>query len=418
MICSSCDKYRLLLIFEEYIVSITPSAYEVSESIERIYEACVEIANKDFECDKCRRKVITGESYIEDDEKFSEMVFQYFAQLAMDNIDSCEQCGAGEDIQELLPSIKSGFDKDDDYMSIFESINTSSTIEDIMNIVFEGRVDLWNSYYEEIVEYVKCPKCKNGSGSNYDDKCDYGKFDLDTEVYTQKDIVQFNHDFYGDELKEAKIELSELAQKFSFKELVELKNEYLRNKTFASKNVLFNRLEELIKSFFMQNKYYILSENRLIFRTRTSSSNLKKEELWEPPYAVSSHGRYNDIGVSILYCANNREAVKREIPLPCGHDYNIAKFIIHKPMLLFPINHVFGGEFAGLIDEVVPAEQQNLQYKQQYILSNIVSAICFQVGYDGIVYRSTKDNCSIDYALFCNYKKGEDIEILDVDASA
>lgn len=40
--------------------------------------------------------------------------------------------------------------------------------------------------------------------------------------------------------------------------------------------------------------------------------NLQSDkELWEPPYGVSSHGRYNDIGASVLYCSNNLDVLKR-----------------------------------------------------------------------------------------------------------
>lgn len=415
MICSNCDKYGLLLIFEEFLVSNMPIAYEVIDSL---YEKCIDTTNEDFECDECGSKVVKGESYIVDNEEFYEIIFEYMAEKIMDDIACCEECGHGENIQGLYSSIKSCFyDEDDDPEAIFESLNTASTIEDIMNSFFVGREALWEPYYKEIADFVHCPRCDNGLGPNYDEKIDYGKFDLYTEVYTQEDINQFNHDFYGDELEEAKIEISELAQKFSFEELVSIKNEYIQNKAYVARNPLFYRLEEFIKGLFAEQKYYVLSKNKLVFRTRTSpiEKPLTKVELWEPPYAVASHGRFNDIGVSILYCANNREVVKKEITLQRGHEYNIAKFIVHKPMFLFPINHVFGGEFAGLIDEAVPADQQNLLFKRQYILSNIVSAICFQVGYDGIVYRSTKDNVSINYALFCKYKKGEDIEVLDVE---
>lgn len=413
MICSHCEKYELFLHFEEFLVSNDP----MSSMIDKMMK-CIKIAYEDFECDNCGFSVMQGESYIEDDVMFYEIIFRYMAEQIMNNIACCEQCGDGENIQGLYPSIKSCFyDKDDDPEAIFESLNTASTIEDIMNSVFAGRQALWEPYYEDIVDFVQCPSCDNGSGPNYDDKIDYGTFNLYTEVYTQEDIDQFNHDFYGDELEEAKIEISELAQKFSFEELVSFKNEYIQNKSYATRNSLFYSLEVFIKGLFTQQKYYVLSENRLVFRTRTAPTQkpLTKGELWEPPYAVASHGRYNDIGVSMLYCANNREIVKKEITLKSGYEYNIAKFIVHKPMLLFPINHVFGGQFAGLINEAVPANQQKLLFKQQYIISNIVSAICYQVGYDGIVYRSTKDNVSINYALFCKYKKGEDIEILNVD---
>ena len=164
-----------------------------------------------------------------------------------------------------------------------------------------------------------------------------------------------------------------MAKNFSLSELVDLKNKYIQNKIYVACNPVFGKLDQFIKNLYQQKKWYILSENRIIFRTRTAAIGklLAKEELWEPPYGVSSHGRYNDIGASVLYCANNKD--------------------------------------------VVPMQQQNINFKQQYIISNVVSAICLKIGYDGIVYRSTKDDVSIDYALFDKYVKGKDIEILSVD---
>lgn len=415
MMCLNCKEYKLLLWFEEYIVSLNPTECEY---IENIFKTYAKIADKDFECMECGSQVVKGESYIEDNEKVSKVIFRYMAEQIMKDIECCEECGDGENIQGLFPSIKSCFnDEDDDPEAIFDSFNTSSTIDDIMNEVFESRLNIWEPYYKNIVEYVKCPNCDNGSGVNYDEKRDYGKFDLYTEVYTKHDIDRFDHYFYGDELEKIKVEISDLAKNFSFDELLALKNDYIQNRMNSMCNPLFDKLEQFIKSLFAQKNWYALSENRVAFRTRISpiGKKLSKEQLWEPPYGIASHSRYNDSGMSMLYCANNKEVIKKEITLPCGHNYNIAKIIIHKPMCLFPINNIFGGEFAGLIDEAVPTEQQNINFKQQYIISNIVSAICFQVGYDGIVYCSTKDNISIDYALFCKYEKGKDLEIISIE---
>ena len=102
--------------------------------------------------------------------------------------------------------------------------------------------------------------------------------------------------------------------------------------------------------------------------------------------------------------------------MPCGRECNLGKFAVHKAMKLFPINYVFGGEFNGLIDETIPHDQQTYDFKHQYIIGNIISAICFQIGYDGVVYTSTKDKSSVNYALFISkFSKMSDIEILDVE---
>lgn len=415
MLCSSCKKNQLLLRFEEYIVSKNPTNYQEFDNIFKNYSV---IATEDMICTECGCKIVKGESYIKRENRVFDIVFQYLAKQIMAEIECCEQCGEGADIQGLYPSIKSCYyDKDDDPEAIFNSINTASTIEDIMGDVFGNRCELWSEYYEDIVGFVSCPNCGNGSGIDYDDKINYGTFDLYTEVYTKGDIDRFNHDFYGDEIEYIQKNICDLAKNFSISELVDLKNKYIQNRSYVACNPVFGKLDQFIKDLYQQKKWYILSENRIIFRTRTAAIGklLAKGELWEPPYGVSSHGRYNDIGASVLYCANNKDVIKKEIDLPDGCNYNIAKLILHKDMRLFPINNIFGEEFDGLISETVPIQQQNINFKQQYIISNIVSAICLKIGYDGIVYRSTKDDVSIDYALFDKYVKGKDIEILSVD---
>jgi hypothetical protein len=415
MLCSNCNKYKLLLSLEEYIVCLKPSESDV---IEIVLDECAKTADESFICSECGHQIVRGESFIEDDCEASRIIFIFMAKQIMNEIDSCCECGDGSDIQGIYPSIKSWFyDEDDDPLAIFNELNTASTIEDLMNDVFENREEIWEPFYENIVEYVHCPHCDNGSGENYEEKQNYGTFDLLTEVYTKRDIDHFNHNFYGDEIESVKTEISKLAENFTIDELVSLKEKYIRNRELMSSDTAIYKLEQFIKELYKKNEWYVLSENRILFRTRTSPENepLSKEELWEPPSGSASQGRYNDIGVSVFYCANNKEVVKKEVPLPSGHIYNIAKFIVHKPLYLFPINFIFGRKFNGLINESVSKKHQNANFKEEYIISNIVSAICYNNNYDGMVYRSIKDDVSIDYALFCNYKKGDEIELLDVE---
>jgi hypothetical protein len=68
-----------------------------------------------------------------------------------------------------------------------------------------------------------------------------------------------------------------------------------------------------------------------------------------------------------------------------------------------------------LVNEEVPEEDRDLPDKLQYSLTNLVTNICYNIGYDGVVYQSSKDYSSLNYALFCKYTKGEDIEVLDVE---
>jgi endogenous inhibitor of DNA gyrase (YacG/DUF329 family) len=413
MVCTNCAEYKLFLLFENYLVSRNPYGSNVIVDLINDY---TEIDEEDFDCPKCGKKVVYGEAYFFDYEELLNEICKYIAKEIMKNIECCEQCGEGASIKGLKPSIESHFyDEEDDPEAIFEDIDTASTVQDVMIEILGYN---WEDFFEDIVRFVKCPKCDNGSGIDWSSHIDNGSFSLYTDVYTQSDIDQFNHNFYGDEIKEIKHEISELARNISLQELITLKKDYLQSKAYIARNLLFCRLEQFISKLLSENKYYELGANRIVYRARTVpiGKRLENDELWEPPASHAAHGRYNDVGVSVLYCANNKEVIKKEVSLSTGSEYNIGKFCIHKILKLFPINHVFGGEFTGLVDETVPHDQKDYEFKQQYIISNIVSAICCKVGYDGIVYTSTKDEDSVNYALFIDkFIKNNDIEVLDVE---
>ena len=89
------------------------------------------------------------------------------------------------------------------------------------------------------------------------------------------------------------------------------------------------------------------------------------------------------------------------------------KIISNKVLNLFPINYVFGKdkEFNGLISDE-GNDFTDAVIKKHYIITNIVSAICCKIGYDGIVYKSVKSGEYINYAIF-NVKEDEDLWIID-----
>lgn len=412
MTCINCKENKILQLFEEFIISKEPTDYDVvNEIFNHFSQKAVNIPY----CYSCLRQISAGERVFAND-FYKEKITSYFAQKIMDSIECCPECGQGQDIQELRYTIQSIFDdEDDDPDAMFESYNTASAIEDLLNEIFCDREDEWDEFYDSIIKKIQC-KCGAGSGADMDEKRDYGKFDRYSEVYTQRDIKLFNHKFYGDDLDNASDYINELAKACSLEQLRDLKNDYINNNLFAYQNVAFNKLVDVITGFYEKGMYYELGAERVVYRTRTSKypELYDRDGLWEPPNSKAGQGRYNGVGTSLLYCSNNMDVIKKEVPLFDKDIYNIGKFVINTPRHLFPINFVFKGEYSGLIGEEVPLEEQNDCLKQQYVICNIVSAICAKIGYDGIVYSSTKDNTSVDYALFCNFEKGNDIECIDV----
>lgn len=414
MICTNCKEYNIFLMHEEFVVKKYPRESEMTKKILSKYFVK---ANDDLICKGCGCKIVKDEYYFYGNE-FERYAIEYIADKVQGGIECCTECGQGEDIQMMKMSFEKCFaDEYDNPQEEFEKYGTASTIEDIIQEITDGLSEDWEQYYDSIAENVECPSCGNGSGVDYDEKINYGYFDRYTEVYTSQDISEFNHNFYGDKMNDIHTQVDMLAEKFTFSELVELKNKYISNPMFAPQEPVFKRLVDFLTDLFIEGEWYILSENRMLFRTRTSKigNNLHIDDLWAPPFGYASHGRYNNVGYSVLYCSNNRDVVKQEIALEVGEQHNIGKLVTKKSMRLFPVNYIFNGEFDGLINEEVPKNQHNLSLKKQYILSNIVAAICENIGYDGIVYHSIKDRKSINYALFGKVCPRVDIDILDVE---
>lgn len=215
MLCTKCKEYRIILMFEQYI--ITKKNCD-SEKFNEIYENNLELSVDDCICDRCNHEIKKGISYIIDIEDFLDDVYEYFAKEIMNDIHCCQECGEGQDIQNIYPGLKSCYyDEEDDPEQMFAEMDTASTIEEIINDFFNDFDSFIESHYEEIVRHMQCPKCNNGSGTDMVEKMDFGEFDLSSEVYTENDIKQFNHNFYGDEIQSIDIELSEIAKNLNTK---------------------------------------------------------------------------------------------------------------------------------------------------------------------------------------------------------
>lgn len=414
MLCFHCNEYKIILNLEEFVLKNNLSnkfSELVSEHFAINFAVNFEGDYEDLFCETCGYKIEKGEVFIEDKEQLKDEIFQLIGNYIMNEIKSCQNCGDGSFINDFYPSIKSAFyDEDDDPEKIFSDIDTSTEIKDLLYDILRNNSDSWEEYYENIVEYIQCPHCDNGSGIDWSSHIDNGEFDLYTLIYTSSDIEQFYHSFYGDEIEEAKHEISEIAKHFTFDELIKFKNEYIQNRTYISENNQFLKLQKIIRDIYYNGDFYLLDAKRIVFRTRTNKKKqlFDPEQMWEPPYRFVGQGRYNGIGEPVLYCSNNIGGLKQEVTIGVDEIFNYVMFRVERPLKLFPIDRIFGVEFNGIISEAITKNSENDKFKEQYIISNIVSAIVKRVGFNGVVYKSTKDKFSTNYALF-NFDKDIDI---------
>lgn len=412
MICSRCEEFKIFLAVEEYIVRSNP---QKGNFLEGLIEELSISSEEECICKNCGNLISKSESYFEDKEELMTRLYHFIGKELTDKIKGCERCS---EPAEIFTSIQHGgyFEEEDDVKGMIDDLDTSIEVRDFIEDHFG--IDP----IDEIVHSIQCPVCGFGSGPDYDEKIDHDFFDEFSEIYTKESLDEFYERFYG-EIEEIEKEVSLLASELTMEELVGLKNEYIQNKLYVSHNKAFLRLEEVIKSLYEEGGYYPLASGRTIFRTRTMELGYQISELpsddklWEPPYGISGHGRYNDIGVSVLYCANNLDVLREEVPLDQGKEYVYAKFILSKTLKMFPINFVFKrgkdkqSDFDGLISQ--PSKSDSKSFRIEYIMSNIVAAICLKIGYSGIAYKSTKCPESINYA-FLRFEKNVEIKMVKV----
>ena len=407
MLCCNCDEYNFILSIEEYVVREHPKENIINFLFDEYSQKCFQ----DITCESCGTNLVSGESYFPNKMDVINELKNYVISKMNQMIIRCEECS---EIKDFCYSFEQNFEDDE---SIDTEIDPAKTLAELLNEQFN--IDYESEYFDSIVENIHCGNCGNGTGVDYENKKDNGVFNWDTEVYTNYELDEFEEKFYG-EKEELRTDISLMALNFSKEELNDLKNDYIKNKIYISRNPHFRKLENRIKKWFKDGEFiYKMNKNRILYRTRVVDIDkiVDKKDLWAPPATFANQGRFNDIGTSVLYCSNDKSILEKEVPIKEDDTDKkkriLVKIISNRILNLFPINYIFGKDegFNGLISEKYNDFSETV-IKKHYIICNIVSAICSKIGYDGIVYKSVKSGEYINYAIF-NVKEDEDLGIID-----
>ena len=407
MLCCNCDEYNFILSIEEYVVREHPKENIINFLFDEYSQKCFQ----DITCESCGTNLVSGESYFPNKMDVINELKNYVISKMNQMIIRCEECS---EIKDFCYSFEQNFEDDE---SIDTEIDPAKTLAELLNEQFN--IDYESEYFDSIVENIHCGNCGNGTGVDYENKKDNGVFNWDTEVYTNYELDEFEEKFYG-EKEELRTDISLMALNFSKEELNDLKNDYIKNKIYISRNPHFRKLENRIKKWFKDGEFiYKMNKNRILYRTRVVDIDkiVDKKDLWAPPATFANQGRFNDIGTSVLYCSNDKSILEKEVPIKEDDTDKkkriLVKIISNRILNLFPINYIFGKDegFNGLISEKDNDFSETV-IKKHYIICNIVSAICSKIGYDGIVYKSVKSGEYINYAIF-NVKEDEDLGRID-----
>ncbi|OKP82770.1 hypothetical protein A3842_09695 [Paenibacillus sp. P3E] len=205
----------------------------------------------------------------------------------------------------------------------------------------------------------------------------------------------------------------------SVEEMKEFEQFLIEHPLLGTKSLIGEKLFKAIHCHKESGEGFILEKidehgnNTILFRGRNRKSDsvsiFMSADMWAPPSGYSSHGRYNAIGVPVLYLADDKTAIPYEIHTAYDEDVDIGTFQLERNLIFFDIEEL-DDEFEGFF---VNASIDSRQLKHSYLLPNFIGACCNLLGYDGVKYKGTRGNDLnyTNYALF-NYKDKKDVSIL------
>jgi hypothetical protein len=199
---------------------------------------------------------------------------------------------------------------------------------------------------------------------------------------------------------------------FSAHQLSQFKEFIYTYPLLAHKHEVGDMIYQYIKKHFDSNDYEILTVGSTLYRGRLrkrDQTTFDKNELWNPPIGKSSHGRYNMIGVSVLYCSSAKEGIPYEINPQLNDIIDIATIRTKEDMSIVNLDKLFNGLETYFSQKV----SESKALKETYILTSFISDCCREVGFNGIKYFGLGNDQYINYAL-SNFEQNKDIEICEV----
>lgn len=403
MFCLNC--IPLLEAYENFPFPFDPHKFEECE---------INNEKKVLTCENCDEDIDFKDFYIPtatDLKLINEYLAEPLGTELSRLIKSCRNCGHGSDMECMRASIFSNFNESgEDPEGMFEAWNVSTTLEELL---FNYSIIPYK-FYDDVIDHIQCGYCKNGGGAYSKDTLYNDTFNQYTEVYTEDDINLFNERFYDESFEEVKLTLKLIDSEYDSEELTEFLVAYIKNPLYISKHRLFKKLEEDLKTIWMnQDKLFDLYSSKYIYRVQKLKNNIQinEERMWNPPDYISSQGRYNMSGQSILYTGTNTDIIKLEVPITDVESeiHYVAKFKLLKSRRCLPIDTIFS-DFKPYITDISTTTISENNHKK-YVFTNIIEAICQDIGYGGIIYRSIKNSRYVNYAIF-NFEKNIDIKLV------
>lgn len=336
-----------------------------------------------FICKNCDFELEPLDMYFKSNENYQhaiELTTTSIANVLSEKIEHCSHC-AGEELVYY------------EYRARKEKVPYTSHGQDIYDFLCEYNVP--EEFHEEVMNKLRCSSCGYGEEMHPKHNPDGGYFCYSDRIYTAQEISEF----WGFEE-----ELIQIAQIYGIEISVNMIDNFIE---YCSNNPMLAFNHELSKLIFVVLKKVIADEQRvlkresgvLLFRGRKrakDSSKYKIKELGMPPLGMSSHGRYNLVGTSVLYLSDDREGIPYEIEPKKNEVVDIAIYQVKQTLTLFNVDEIFR-DFSIYISK---ENEESKTVKRNYLFTNFLASACNEIGFDGIYYKGAGEKSYNNIALF------------------
>jgi RES domain-containing protein len=223
--------------------------------------------------------------------------------------------------------------------------------------------------YLDNIYRVKCPRCGSGL-ENY-----FWAFEFNFE-----DFEDLEWDFHS------------------------LKNDIKETPFLVLKNDLAKKTYDLLEKISISATPELIELK--LFRGRILSSDKpKKADFLAPPKMITNEGRYNHLGVPVIYAANNNETCFNELRKPEKHLY-IAEFGIKENLKLLNLNNIEDYDESELLQAIVISSvisskaDDNSKHKPEYYFTRFIADCCKYLKFDGIIYPSVQIGIGKNFVFF------------------
>ena len=189
----------------------------------------------------------------------------------------------------------------------------------------------------------------------------------------------------------------ELFEEFSLDSLLSFESKLEQNYAFASRHPVGVRIFEMLENW----NYFVSFENITYYHARPLDEHQRPYhdfKMMRAPMNVSAHGRYNEVGRSCYYIAEDKEGALKEIYKHSGGTKPRVQVIGLKAVKLVKLLDLSGeAKKTNRFIEHMRFTVENEVGKTvlEYLLHNYVSSCCKEIGIDVLRYNSSGYTCCV-----------------------